>query len=230
MSALEDRLGYRFGDRDRLELAVTHRSWCAEHGDGPSNERLELLGDSVLSLVVADFLYHRLPGLSEGQMAKTRAAVVNADTLAEEALALDLGAHLRLGRGEERSGGRSKPSIVSDAFEAVVGAVYVDGGVEAAREFILVHLGGRIDEAANRPGGADYKTLLQESAARDRLDSPEYEVTQTGPQHRRLYRSTVRIGGEVCGTGEGTTIKQAQRRAARVALEARSDQDGAPDV
>ena len=223
-------MGYRFGDLDQLELAVTHRSWCAEHDDGPSNERLELLGDAVLSLVVADFLYHRLPGLPEGHMAKTRAAVVNADTLADLAVALDLGTHLRLGKGEESSGGRAKSSIVSDAFEAVIGAVYVDGGLEPAREFILVHLGDRINEAASQPGGRDYKTLLQEAAARDRLVSPEYEVTQTGPQHKRLYRATVTIGGEVCGTGEGTTIKQAQRRAARVALEARSDQDGALDV
>lgn len=227
---LENRLGYQFGDPSQLELAVTHRSWCAEHGDGPSNERLELLGDAVLSLVVADFLYHQFPDLPEGHMAKTRSAVVNADTLADLAVDLDLGAHLRLGKGEESSGGRAKSSIVSDAFEAVVGAVYVDGGLESAGGFILAQLGDRIDEAASRPGARDYKTLLQESAVRDRLASPEYGVTQTGPQHDRLYRATVRIGGEVCGTGEGTTIKQAQRRAARVALQARSDEDGALDV
>ena len=208
-------------------MAVTHRSWCAEHDHRPSNERLELLGDAVLSLVVADFLYREFPGLSEGEMAKTRAAVVNADTLAGAAAELGLGAHLRLGRGEEVSGGRSKPSIVSDAFEAVIGAVYVDGGLESAREFILVQLGDRINEAASRPGSRDYKTLLQEAVARDPLVSPEYEVTQTGPQHNRLYRATVRIGGEVCGTGEGTTIKQAQRQAARVALQTRTDPDGA---
>lgn len=157
-------------------------------------------------------------------MAKTRAAVVNADTLADLGLDLGLGAHLRLGRGEERSGGRVKSSIVSDAFEAVIGAVYVDGGLESARGFILAHLGDRVQEAASQPGGRDYKTLLQESAARDKLDSPEYEVTETGPQHERLYRATVRISGEVRGTGEGTTIKQAQRQAARVAFEARTQQ------
>lgn len=230
MSALENRLGYRFGDTGRLTSAVTHRSWSAENGGGHSNERLELLGDAVLSLVVADLLYHRCPSLPEGDMAKTRAAVVNADALADLAVGLDLGAHLRLGRGEEGSGGRAKSSILSDAFEAVVGAVYLDGGLQAAREFILAHLGDRIDEAASRPGGSDYKTLLQESAARRRLVSPVYEVTQTGPQHQRLYRATVRVGGEVCGTGEGTTIKAAQTRAARVALQTRADENGAPDV
>ncbi len=230
MSALENRLGYRFGDPNQLELAVTHRSWCAEHDDGPSNERLEFLGDAVLGLVVTDFLYHQFPSLPEGHLAKARAAVVSAETLADLAVDLGLGAHLRLGRGEESSGGRAKSSIVSDAFEAVIGAVYVDGGLGSARGFILSQLGDRIDEAVSRPGARDYKTLLQESAARDRLASPEYEVTQTGPHNNRLFRATVRIGGQVCGTGEGSTIKQAQRRAACVALEARSDEDGALDV
>ena len=227
---LENRLGYRFDEPGQLELAVTHRSWCAEHDGGPSNERLEFLGDAVLGLVVADFLYQRFPDLPEGQMAKTRAAVVNAATLTDLAVDIELGGHLRLGKGEEGSGGRTKASIVSDALEAIIGAVYVDGGLESAREFVLAQLGDRIDEAASQPGARDYKTLLQESAVRDGLASPEYDVTQTGPQHNRLFRAAVRIGGDVCGTGEGTTIKQAQRRAARVAWEARSGEDGALDV
>ena len=227
---LENRLGYRFDEPGQLELAVTHRSWCAEHDGGPSNERLEFLGDAVLGLVVADFLYQRFPDLPEGQMAKTRAAVVNAATLTDLAVDIELGGHLRLGKGEEGSGGRTKASIVSDALEAIIGAVYVDGGLESAREFVLAQLGDRIDEAANQPGARDYKTLLQESAVRDGLASPEYDVTQTGPHHNRLFRAAVRIGGDICGTGEGTTIKQAQRRAARVAWEARSGEDGALDV
>ena len=227
---LENRLGYRFDEPGRLELAVTHRSWCAEHDGGPSNERLEFLGDAVLGLVVSDFLYQRFPDLPEGQMAKTRAAVVNAATLTDLAVDLELGGHLRLGKGEEGSGGRTKASIVSDALEAIIGAVYVDGGLESAREFVLAQLGDRIDEAASQPGARDYKTLLQESAVRDGLASPEYDVTQTGPHHNRLFRAAVRIGGDICGTGEGTTIKQAQRRAARVAWEARSGEDGALDV
>ena len=227
---LENRLGYRFDEPGQLELAVTHRSWCAEHDGGPSNERLEFLGDAVLGLVVADFLYQRFPDLPEGQMAKTRAAVVNAATLTDLAVDIELGGHLRLGKGEEISGGRTKASIVSDALEAIIGAVYVDGGLESAREFVLAQLGDRIDEAASQPGARDYKTLLQESAVRDGLASPEYDVTQTGPRHNRLFRAAVRIGGDVCGTGEGTTIKQAQRRAARVAWEARSGEDGALDV
>lgn len=227
---LENRLGYRFDEPGQLELAVTHRSWCAEHDGGPSNERLEFLGDAVLGLVVADFLYQRFPDLPEGQMAKTRAAVVNAATLTDLAVDIELGGHLRLGKGEEISGGRTKASIVSDALEAIIGAVYVDGGLESAREFVLAQLGDRIDEAASQPGARDYKTLLQESAVRDGLASPEYDVTQAGPHHDRLFRAAVRIGGDVCGTGEGTTIKQAQRRAARVAWEARSGEDGALDV
>ena len=227
---LENRLGYRFDEPGQLELAVTHRSWCAEHDGGPSNERLEFLGDAVLGLVVADFLYQRFPDLPEGQMAKTRASVVNAATLTDLAVDIELGGHLRLGKGEEISGGRTKASIVSDALEAIIGAVYVDGGLESAREFVLAQLGDRIDEAASQPGARDYKTLLQESAVRDGLASPEYDVTQTGPHHNRLFRAAVRIGGDVCGTGEGTTIKQAQRRAARVAWEARSGEDGALDV
>ena len=227
---LENRLGYRFDEPDQLELAVTHRSWCAEHDGGPSNERLEFLGDAVLGLVVADFLYRRFPDLPVGQMAKTRAAVVNASTLTDLAVDIVLGGHLRLGKGEESSGGRTKASIVSDALEAVIGAVYVDGGLESARDFVLAQLGDRIDEAASQPGARDYKTLLQESAVRDGLDSPEYDVSQTGPHHNRLFRAVVSIGGDVCGTGEGSTIKQAQRRAARVAYEARSGTDGALDV
>ncbi len=227
---LENRLGYRFDEPGQLELAVTHRSWCAEHDGGPSNERLEFLGDAVLGLVVADFLYQRFPDLPEGQMAKTRAAVVNAATLTDLAVDIELGGHLRLGKGEEGSGGRTKASIVSDALEAIIGAVYVDGGLESAREFVLAQLGDRIDEAASQPGARDYKTLLQESTVRDGLASPEYDVTQTGPHHNRLFRAAVRIGGYICGTGEGTTIKQAQRRAARVAWEARSGEDGALDV
>lgn len=227
---LENRLGYRFDEPGRLELAVTHRSWCAEHDGGPSNERLEFLGDAVLSLVVADFLYRRFPDLPEGQMAKTRAAVVNASTLTALAVDMELGGHLRLGKGEDSSGGRSKPSIVSDALEAVIGAVYLDGGFESARDFVLAQLGDRVDEAASQPGARDYKTLLQEAAVRDGLASPVYDVSQTGPHHNRLFRAVVRIGDEVCGTGEGSTIKQAQRRAARVAYQARSGTDGALDV
>ncbi len=227
---LENRLGYRFGDIAQLELALTHRSWSAEHDSGASNERLEFLGDAVLGLVVAGFLYRQFPDLPEGQLAKSRAAVVNAATLSDAAVDLGLGEYLRLGRGEERSGGRTKPSIVSDALEAVIGAVYVDGGLDSAREFVLGRLGGRINEEASRPGARDYKTLLQEAVGRDRSAPLEYEVTQTGPQHDRLFEATVRIGGEVRGTGEGTTIKQAQRRAARVAWEARAAEDGARDV
>ena len=227
---LEKRLGYRFDDPGRLELAATHRSWSAENDGGLSNERLEFLGDAVLGLVVADFLCHRFPDLPEGQMAKTRAGVVNAATLTDLAVDIELGPHLRLGKGEEISGGREKASILSDALEAIIGAVYVDGGLESAREFILAQLGDRIEEAASQPGARDYKTLLQESVARDGLASPIYQVTPTGPHHNKVFHATVTVGDDARGSGEGTTIKQAQQRAARVAWEACVGRDGAHDV
>lgn len=211
-------------------MALTHRSWCAENDGGPSNERLEFLGDAVLELVVTDALYQRFPDLPEGHLAKARAAVVNAATLADRAMAIDLGAYLRLGKGEESSGGRNKTSIVSDAFEAVIGALYVDGGLASAREFVLGELGDLIDEAARLPGGDDYKTLLQELADRDGFALPQYELAQTGPDHNRLFHATVRVAGDVCGIGEGTTKKQAERQAARVAWEARAMGKEAVDV
>lgn len=228
--ALEARLGHVFDDPGLLQQALSHRSWCAEHDDEPSNERLEFLGDAVLGLVVTDALYQRFPDHPEGQLAKTRATVVSAATLADVGRVLDLGVDLRLGKGEDASGGREKASILADAVEAVIGAVYLDGGMDAARALVLRELDQRMDDAASRPGARDYKTRLQEIAASDGHGPPTYEITESGPDHHKRFAATVMIGEEIRGTGDGSSKKEAEQRAARAAWEARSGEDGASDV
>ncbi len=212
---LAARLGHTFADPALLTLALTHRSWCAEHAGDESNERLEFLGDSVLGLAVTDHLIRRLPDAAEGHLAKVRAAVVSAPTLARIAHELDLGADLRLGRGELLSGGRLKPSILADAVEAVLGAVYLDAGWETARALIIRFLNDHIDEAAAGPGGHDYKTRLQELAARRSDGAPTYVLTESGPDHDKRFTAVVHLGGTAVGQGEGTSKKQAEQDAAR---------------
>ncbi len=207
-------------------LALTHRSWCAEHPDEPSNERLEFLGDAVLSLVVTDHIFQRFPELPEGQLAKTRAVVVSAQTLAEVGLALGLGEGLRLGKGEDASGGREKASILADAVEAVIGAMYLDGGIEPVRGFVLDQLGERIIEAARHPGETDYKTRLQELAVSAGHQLPVYTLTESGPDHHRRYRAVVEIDGRRMGSGGGSSKKEAEQWAARAASESHSAGDG----
>jgi ribonuclease III len=228
--ALEERLGYRFVDPVLLRTALSHRSWCSENPGEPSNERLEFLGDAVLGLVVTDSLYSRFPDQPEGQLAKTRAAVVSAPTLAEVGVALRLGDDLRLGKGEDGSGGRGKSSILADAVEAVIGAVYLDGGLDSAQALILGQLEQRISDAASRPGSRDYKTRLQEVAAADGQRPPVYVISESGPDHHKRFEASVSIGDEVQGTGDGSSKKEAEQRAARAAWEARTPEDGASDV
>ncbi|MBV9412665.1 MAG: ribonuclease III [Acidimicrobiia bacterium] len=207
-------MGRRFTDDALLTLALAHRSWCAETPGSESNERLEFLGDAVLGLVVTDHLFRTFPGLAEGELAKVRASVVNAGVLADLAEELGIGPALALGKGEDASGGREKPSILSDAMEAVIGAVYLDGGWPAAHALVLKLLEDRIAEAATGPGGQDYKTRLQELAAQ-RLDSlPRYEVRESGPDHAKRFSATVFINEEECGSGEGRSKKQAEQAAA----------------
>jgi ribonuclease-3 len=171
----------------------------------------------VLGLVVTDHLFGTFPDLAEGELAKVRASVVNAGVLADLAAELGIGPALALGKGEDASGGRDKPSILSDAMEAVIGAVYLDGGWEAARELVLGLLADRIAEAATGPGGQDYKTRLQELAAQ-RLDTlPRYEVEESGPDHAKRFLATVYINEEQCGSGEGRSKKQAEQAAAQKA-------------
>jgi ribonuclease-3 len=220
IDALEKRIGYDFVDPANLLAALAHRSWCAENEGNASNERLEFLGDSVLGLVVTDHIYTTYPSLPEGELAKVRSSVVNAQALAEAALELDLGAAIQLGKGEAASGGREKPSILSDAFEAVIGAIYMDGGWPAASEFVMRMLGPLIEEAAAGPGGQDYKTRLQELAAQHYPDLPRYVVEDDGPDHAKTFHAVVYIGPDLKGEGGGRSKKQAEQAAARAAWEA----------
>jgi len=199
---------------------MAHRSWCAETVGASSNERLEFLGDAVLGLVVTDHLFRTYPGLPEGELAKVRASVVNSEALAEVAAGLRLGEALLLGKGEDASGGREKPSILADAMEAVIGAVYLDGGWAASAKLVMGLLGERIEEAALGPGGQDYKTRLQELAARRFEQLPRYEVLDDGPDHAKRFYATVSVGGSVRGRGDGRSKKQAEQGAARRAWEA----------
>jgi ribonuclease-3 len=216
---LQLALGYTFDAPALLELALTHRSYCAERGIDESNERLEFLGDSVLGFVVTTYVFEEFPGLPEGELAKLRAVVVSSETLARVALELDLGAALRLGKGEHASGGRSKTSILADAMEAVIAAVYLDGGLEPARALVLRALDGAIREQATGPGGGDYKTRLQELAAQ-RLDQlPRYRLRHEGPDHSKRFFATVVLGGATYGSGDGRSKKAAEQAAAREAWE-----------
>ena len=219
LDALGERLGYAFDDPTLLARAMAHRSWCAETAGESPNERLEFLGDAVLGLVVTDHIYRTYPDLPEGELAKVRASVVNSASLAELALELGLGDALLLGKGEDQSGGREKPSILADAMEAVIGAVYIDGGWDPAADLVMRLLGERIAEAAVGPGGQDYKTRLQELGARRFDELPRYEVLDEGPDHAKRFYATVHLGDQARGTGEGRSKKQAEQAAARVAWE-----------
>ena len=216
-TALTTTLGYEFSDLSLLHLALTHRSFCAENGNVESNERLEFLGDSVLGLVMTDTLFIARPEQSEGDLAKARAEVVSAPSLADTARRLGIGDALRLGRGEELSGGRDKESILADAMEAVIAAVYLDGGWEQAKALVNKHLSAVAFDAQTTPGLRDYKTRLQERAAELSLSAPDYEISSTGPDHDRIFNAKVLVGG-LEGVGSGSSKKQAQQNAAGAAL------------
>ncbi len=196
---------------------MAHRSWCAENPGTGSNERLEFLGDAVLGLIVTAHVYRTYPELPEGQLAQVRAAVVNSATLAEAAEELGIGPFLLLGKGEDASSGREKPTILADAMEAVIGAVYLDGGWEAAEALVMTALGDRIAEAAAGPGASDFKTRLQELAAHRFDELPRYLVEGDGPDHAKRFTATVVLRGESLGVGYGRSKKQAEQAAARVA-------------
>ncbi|MCU1429229.1 MAG: ribonuclease [Actinomycetia bacterium] len=217
LEALETNIGHRFNDREVLLRALAHRSWCAENGDEDSNERLEFLGDSVLGLVVSHYVFEHFPHLPEGQLSEVRAGVVNARVLAEVAADLALGDSLLLGKGEDGAGGRAKQSILADALEALIAAVFLDAGFAAARDFVLGQFGDRIAEAAAGPGGRDYKTRLQELTAQRSLGRPRYVVRSEGPDHAKHFYATVMVRDEPFGEGEGRSKKQAEQAAAWVA-------------
>ena len=217
MNDLEARIQVTFNDSELLMRSLAHRSWCAENGEEESNERLEFLGDSVLGLVVTHYVYEHFPSLPEGQLSEVRAGVVNARVLAEVAMELDLGASLLLGKGEDAAGGRAKQSILADAFEAVVAAVYLDQGFAVARDLVLRCLQDRIAEAAAGPGGRDYKTRLQEITAALTLGRPRYMVRDEGPDHAKHFFAAVYVTDRLYGEGEGRSKKQAEQAAAWVA-------------
>jgi ribonuclease-3 len=223
IATLEAALGHEFRDRSHLEGALVHRSYCAEHPEAESNERLEFLGDAVLGLSVTDHVFAAYPSLPEGELAKLRASVVNAEVLAALAVEVELGPALLLGKGEDASGGRTKASILADAMEAVIAAVYLDAGWHAADDLVLRLLGERIREGAAGPGGHDYKTRLQELAARRYDQLPRYQVRAEGPDHSKQFFASVAIAGEVQGEGEGRSKKQAEQAAARSAWERLAD-------
>jgi ribonuclease III len=209
-------LGVSLGD-EILERALTHRSYAYENGGLPTNERLEFLGDSVLGLIVTGTLFRGYPNLPEGQLAKLRAAVVNMTALADVARGLNLGAYVRLGRGEEGTGGRDKPSILADTLEAVIGAVYIDCGLDPASDLVHRLFDPVIERSARLGAGLDWKTSLQELTAAELLGVPEYQVEESGPDHQKSFRAVVKVGGQVLGTGEGRSKKAAEQQAAEAA-------------
>jgi ribonuclease-3 len=204
-------------DRDLLTLALTHRSYCAEVPGTSSNERLEFLGDAVLGLVVTAHLYESLPLLPEGDLARIRAAVVSSAALAPLAAELGIGAALLLGKGEEHSGGRNKTSLLADALEAVIGAVYLSSGPAAAQRFVLALLADAIETEAARSELGDAKNRLQELAARLGHPAPTYTLDELGPDHAKRFVAVVAVGG-VSGRGEGRSKKEAERVAAEMAV------------
>ena len=207
-------------DPDLLRQALTHRSYAYENGGLPTNERLEFLGDSVLGIVITERLYRDFPDEPEGQLAKLRAAVVNAQALAEVARALGLGQYLLLGKGEESTGGDDKSSILTDAMEAVIGAMYMSTDMETTRAFLERVFGPLIAASAQLGAGLDWKTSLQERAAQIEQGVPEYRVTDSGPDHAKEFSAEVLVGGQVLGRGHGRSKKVAEQEAAAQAYAA----------
>jgi len=204
-------------DPELLERALTHRSYAYENGGLPTNERLEFLGDSVLGVVVTETLYLTHPDLSEGRLAKLRAAVVNARALAEVGREIGLGQHIKLGRGEQSTGGRNKASILSDTVEAVLGAVHLSGGFEVSSEVVHLLFDPLIDAASALGAGLDWKTSLQELSAEHGLGVPEYVIEDEGPDHMKTFTAQVRVGDALYGNGVGRSKKEAEQAAAETA-------------
>jgi ribonuclease-3 len=229
-SSLLTALGVHL-ESELLQLALTHRSYAYENGGLPPNERLEFLGDSVLGMVITDHLYRTHPDLPEGQLARLRASVVNMHALARVARGLGqggLGAHLLLGKGEELTGGRDKASILADTLEAVIGAVYLQEGIDVARMSVHKLFDQLLEEAPRRGAGLDWKTSLQELCAAAGLGVPEYRVEEEGPDHRKEFSATVFVAGRGYGKGDGSTKKEAEQKAAEAAyreLSVQNDDD-----
>jgi ribonuclease III len=219
---LQSRIEYRFKDRGLLEHALTHKSRAAEDVSGgvADNESLEFLGDAVLGLVVVEALFRQYPGYNEGQKSKIKAAVVSTQSLARQAEAIRLGEHLILGRGEEKTGGRFKQALLADAYEALVAAIYLDGGLDAAAAFLRRELKAAIDAGSAQTVAPDYKSELQERVQALGQPLPEYRLSGSeGPDHRKTFTIEVVVNGEVLGAATGRAKKEAEQEAARLALE-----------
>jgi ribonuclease-3 len=218
---LQARIDYRFKDRGLLEHALTHKSRAAEDASGgvADNESLEFLGDAVLGLVVADTLFHQYPAYNEGQKSKIKAAVVSAQSLARQAEMIQLGDYLILGRGEEKTGGRFKQALLADAYEALIAAIFLDGGLEAAGSFLRRELKEAIDAGIAQTFAPDHKSALQERVQALGHPLPEYRLSRAeGPDHRKMFTIEVVVNGEVLGVATGRAKKEAEQEAARLAL------------
>ena len=218
LSQLSARLGYAFTDISLLETAMHHRSWNAENDGGESNERLEFLGDAVLGWVVADIVYTQHSDLPEGKLTDLRKSVVNANALAEVAVDLGIGEYLMLGKGEDTAGGREKTSILSDALEAVIGALYIDAGPQATHDVVSALMGKRIVDAVGGLDRLDAKTRLQELASKLEVHV-HYKVEDEGPDHEKMFFATVFVGDRELGYGEGKSKKAAEQIAAEIACD-----------
>ncbi len=220
LEAIEEKLGYVFENKEFLILSFVHRSFINEYREGPleHNERLEFLGDSVLGLVVADYLFHRLPGHPEGQLSQLRSRLVDANSCAQFLQKLDLGQFILLGRGETLSEGRTKTSILADVFEALLGAIYLDGGLGTIKSFLMFHFESDFEAAIGSPP-RNYKAELQDFSQKRFQKPPLYKIVEeTGPDHAKVFHVMVLVNGQEAGIGMGTSKKEAEQRAAFDAL------------
>ena len=229
-AGLRTALGEPVLDPELLERALTHRSFAYENGGLPTNERLEFLGDAVLGIVVTETLYLTHPELSEGRLAKLRAAVVNARALAGVGREIGLGQHIKLGRGEQSTGGRNKASILSDTVEAVLGAVHLSGGFEASSDVVHRLFDPLIEAASAMGAGLDWKTSLQELSAEHGLGVPDYVIADEGPDHMKTFTAQVRVGEDLYGNGVGRSKKEAEQAAAETAYSEIAAKLGVEDI
>ena len=217
-SALTKALGISVKE-DLLNLALTHRSFAYESGGIPTNERLEFLGDSVLGLVVTQELYEQFPDLDESRLSPLRSGIVNMRALADIARALELGQYMRIGKGEEVTGGRDKNSLLADSLEALIGAIYLSHGFATSQKVVGELINETMESAKDRGAGLDGKTSLQELAAARKISAPEYLITESGPDHDKTFVAIAVVGGEEISTGEGKSKREAEQIAARIAYE-----------
>ena len=215
---LQARLGLEIR-QELLELAFTHRSFAYENGLTETNERLEFLGDSVLGLVVTEELYTRYPELDESRLSPLRSGIVNMRALADIARSLELGQYIRIGKGEEVTGGRDKNSLLADSLEALIGAIYLSHGFATSQKVVGELINSTMESAKDRGAGLDGKTSLQELAAARKLSAPEYLITESGPDHDKTFIAIAVVGGEEISTGEGKSKREAEQIAARIAYE-----------